>query len=50
MMKVLMELRLVGRISTAELDPEPQAIEASSPHEDRYWVNERQEFYPLGRE
>ncbi|KAJ6168439.1 hypothetical protein N7497_001282 [Penicillium chrysogenum] len=33
--------------STAELDPEPQAIEASSPHEDRYWVNERQEFYPL---
>ncbi|KAK4864253.1 hypothetical protein LT330_010046 [Penicillium expansum] len=33
--------------STAELDPEPEPIEPASPHEGRYCVNERQEFYPL---
>ncbi|OQE38939.1 hypothetical protein PENCOP_c007G00161 [Penicillium coprophilum] len=33
--------------STAELDPEPQSAEPVSPHEGRYCVNERQEFYPL---
>ncbi|KAJ5170565.1 uncharacterized protein N7500_003348 [Penicillium coprophilum] len=33
--------------STAELDPEPQPTEPVSPHEGRYCVNERQEFYPL---
>ncbi|KAJ5696455.1 hypothetical protein N7536_006867 [Penicillium majusculum] len=33
--------------STAELDEEPQPIEPASPHEGRYCVNERQEFYPL---
>ncbi|KAJ5942717.1 hypothetical protein N7516_002885 [Penicillium verrucosum] len=33
--------------STAELDQEPQPIEPASPHEGRYCVNERQEFYPL---
>ncbi|KAI2703273.1 hypothetical protein CBS147317_4140 [Penicillium roqueforti] len=33
--------------STAELDLEPQPAESASPHEGRYCVNERLEFYPL---
>ncbi|KAJ5791474.1 uncharacterized protein N7518_008485 [Penicillium psychrosexuale] len=33
--------------STAELDLEPQPTESASPHEGRYCVNERLEFYPL---
>ncbi|KGO70991.1 hypothetical protein PITC_065650 [Penicillium italicum] len=33
--------------STAELDPEPEPTEPASPHQGRYCVNQRQEFYPL---